>query len=109
MWMTFGGAPDVHGICTDVSVAPAARGSVPQRSSVSLRLDAAYHAGASRRRQMLKQGYPTRKAAPAGLAEVMSSTAQGIGRGEVDDLHRGVLGRLQPRPATPDRRSVGTL
>jgi integrase len=55
-----------------------ARGSVFRRSGGwAFRIDTGFHPGTGQRRQMLKQGFATRKAAQAAVAEAMNSTATG--------------------------------
>ncbi len=55
-----------------------AQGSVFRKGTGwAFRVDTGYHAGTGKRRQLLKQGFPTKKAAQVALAEVISGSSKG--------------------------------
>ena len=73
---------EVHKRCTDLrdrrTLRSWPRGLCSGRVSVGRSaVDAGYHAGSGKRRQVLKQGFPTKKAAQTALADVVSGNAKG--------------------------------
>jgi hypothetical protein len=71
--------PDVHNMCTDFArFGPMAAGSVFRRSGGwAFRVDAGFHPETGKRRQVLRQGFPTKKAAQLALNNLASASARG--------------------------------
>jgi hypothetical protein len=60
----------VHRILRSAYAPAVAQGSVFRKGTGwAFRVDAGYHAGSGKRRQTLKQGFPTKKAAQTALAD----------------------------------------